>query len=145
MWGHELAGDHGVMPHEAGFGAYVKLHKPFFIGREAYKEKLSRWEREIIRFKVPAGARPVRAGAAVVDRGGRVIGWVTSCVPVPQGHQVGMALVWRRGLAEGTPIGLALGKTPERTGLGARLPWIVEGVVLARFPWEGEAFGWEGD
>ncbi len=145
LWGHELAGDHGVLPHEAGFGAYVKLHKPFFIGREAYKEALSKWEREIIRFGVPAGARPVRAGAAVLDRGGRVIGWVTSCVATPKGHQVGMALVWRRGLREDTPIGLALGTTPERLGLGARLPWVVEGKVLPRFPWEAEPFGWEGD
>ena len=133
LWGHELAGEHEILPHEAGFGAYVKLHKPFFIGREAYKGRLSRWEREVIRFEVPAGARPVRAGAAVLDRGGRVIGWATSCVPVPQGHQVGMAIVWRRGLAKGTPIGLALGKAPERTELGARLPWIVEGKVLSRF------------
>ena len=145
LWGHELAGDHGVLPHEAGFGAYVKLHKPFFIGRKAYVEALEKWEREIVRFGVPAGTRPVRAGAAVTDRGGRVIGWVTSCVATPKGNQVGMALVWRRGLQEGTPIGLALGTTPECLELGARLPWLVEGKVLSRFPREGQPSGWEGD
>ncbi|HDI11917.1 MAG TPA: hypothetical protein ENF77_06365, partial [Candidatus Acetothermia bacterium] len=123
----------------------VKLHKPFFIGREAYVEALEKWEREIVRFGVPAGTRPVRAGAVVLDRGGRVIGWVTSCVPLPSGEQVGMAIVWRRGLREGTPIGLALGTAPERLELGSRLPWVVEGKVLPRFPEWGPGLGVSGE
>jgi len=145
LWSHELAGPHEILPHEAGFGAYVKLHKSFFIGREAYKEALGKWEREVIRFSVPAGERPVRAGAAVLDRGGRVMGWVTSCVAVPEGHQVGMAIVWRRGLPVGTPIGLALGDVPGKLELGIRIPWVALGRVLPRFPWEGSTVGWEGE
>ncbi len=145
LWGHELAGEYGVFPHEAGFGAYVKLHKPFFIGREAYKKALSKWEREIVRFGVPAGARPVRRGSAVLDRRGRVIGWVTSCVPLPSGEQVGMALAWRRGLQEGTPLGFALGRPPEELSLGARVPWIISGEVLTRFLERGPGLGAGGE
>ena len=133
LWGHELAGPYGVRPHEAGFGAYVKVHKPFFVGREAFRSAFARWEREIVRFAVPAGERPVRPGAAVLDRGGEVIGWVTSATPVPDGRQVGMALLWRRGLPRGTPLGFAMGEVPERIALGARLPRIAWGEVLPRF------------
>ena len=133
LWGHELAGPHGVLPHEAGFGAYVKLHKPFFVGREAFRDAFARWEREIVRFAVPAGERPVRPGAAVLDRGGEVIGWVTSSTPVPDGRQVGMALLWRRGVGRGTPLGFAMGEPPGELSLGARLPRIAWGEVLPRF------------
>jgi len=35
LYGHELAGPLDILPHEAGFPAYVKFHKPFFIGRMA--------------------------------------------------------------------------------------------------------------
>ncbi|NOX45341.1 MAG: aminomethyl transferase family protein, partial [Caldiserica bacterium] len=133
LWGHELAGPHGVLPHEAGFGAYVKVHKPFFVGREAFRDAFARWEREVVRFAVPAGERPVRPGAAVLDRGGEVIGWVTSATPVPDGRQVGMALLWRRGVPRGTPLGFAMGDAPERIALGARLPRIAWGEVLPRF------------
>jgi glycine hydroxymethyltransferase len=31
-----MAGQLGLNPAEAGFGSYVKLWKPFFIGREAF-------------------------------------------------------------------------------------------------------------
>ncbi|MGY4706553.1 hypothetical protein ACVNPS_02195 [Candidatus Bipolaricaulota sp. J31] len=133
LWGHELAGPHGVLPHEAGFGAYVKLHKPFFMGREAFRDAFARWEREIVRFGIPAGERLVRAGAAVLDRGGEVIGWVTSSTPVPDGRQVGMALLWRRGVGQGTPLGFAMGEPPGELSLGAKLPRIAWGEVLPRF------------
>jgi glycine hydroxymethyltransferase len=34
LYGHELAGSLGLNPADAGFGSYVKLWKPFFIGRD---------------------------------------------------------------------------------------------------------------
>ncbi len=36
LYGHELAGPYGLNPANAGFGSYVKLWKPFFIGRDAF-------------------------------------------------------------------------------------------------------------
>jgi len=135
LYGHELAGDHGVLPHEAGFAPYVKLHKPFFVGRAAYLKALEDWSREIVRFKVAPGARPIRAGAGVVDRTGQLVGWVTSCVALDDG-QVGMALLWRRGVTVGTQLGFLLGRRelPQRFEPGARLPLIAWGEVVPRFP-----------
>jgi glycine hydroxymethyltransferase len=39
LYGHELVSPFGINPIEAGFSGYVKLHKPFFIGRRALMEK----------------------------------------------------------------------------------------------------------
>ncbi len=103
LYGHELAGPHEVNPFEAGFGPYVKLHKTFFVGRQACIAALQKQEREIVRFAVDAGSRPVRDGALVLDRNGTVLGKVTSCVSLGEA-QVGLALAERRGLEPGTPI-----------------------------------------
>ncbi len=100
LYGHELAGEHDIRPHEAGFAPYVKLHKAFFVGRSAYLRDLENWQREVIRFTVAAGQRPVRAGATLVDEGGDEIGWVTSAAAIEKG-QVGLALVRRRSIPEG--------------------------------------------
>jgi len=134
LYGHELAGEHAILPHEAGFAPYVKLHKPFFVGREAYLRALEDWQREVVRFEVPLGGRPVRAGSALLDRAGVVIGRVTSCAVTPDG-QVGMALLWRRGVEAGTALAVVMGEAlPEGLAPGARLPLLQWGTVIARFP-----------
>jgi glycine hydroxymethyltransferase len=134
LYGHELAGELSIGPHEAGFAPYVKLHKPFFVGRGAYLEALQDWKREIVRFRIPAGARPVRAGAGVVDRTGRLVGRVTSCVALEAG-QVGLALLWQRGVQVGTPLGFLVGDLPAgEIKLGTRLPLLAWGEVVPRFP-----------
>ncbi|MFO8033635.1 MAG: serine hydroxymethyltransferase [Candidatus Bipolaricaulota bacterium] len=134
LHGHELAGENGLLPHEAGFAPYVKLHKPFFVGREAYLQALQAWEREVVRFELPAGGRPARAGAAVVERSGKLVGRVTSCAVVPEG-QAGMALLWKRGVEPETPLGVVMGdKLPDALEPGARLPLVQWGKVLPRFP-----------
>jgi len=134
LYGHELAGEHEIKPHEAGFAPYVKLHKPFFIGRGPYLASLSDWKREVIRFRIPAGARPVRAGAGVVDRTGRLIGRVTSCVALDEG-QVGLALLWLRGVRPRTPLGFLLGEVPRgEIKIGSKVPLLVWGEALSRFP-----------
>ena len=40
LYGHELAGKHGINPMEAGYAGFVKLHKPYFIGRRRLIESL---------------------------------------------------------------------------------------------------------
>ncbi len=134
LHGHELAGEKEMLPHEAGFAPYVKLHKPFFVGRERYLQALRSWEREVVRFYVPGGGRPVRAGAPVVERSGKVSGWVTSCAVLPEG-QAGLAVVGKRGVEPGTPLGVVMGgKLPQSLESGARLPLVQWGEVLPRFP-----------
>ncbi len=133
LYGHELAGPQNILPHEAGFAPYVKLHKPFFIGRNAYLRALNNWTREVVRFFVEPGRRPIRAGAAVVDQSGTVVGVVTSCVVLEEG-QVGMALVPRELAKADTPLGfvVSLGSS-EGIQPGARLPLIVWGRIVPRF------------
>jgi glycine hydroxymethyltransferase len=136
LYGHEIAGAHDVNPYEAGFGPYIKLHKSFFIGRRACVASYLNPTREIVRFEVEAGSRPVRDGALVLDRNGTVLGRVTSCVSLGE-IQIGLALLERRGLGEGTPILLAPaprpGATAETVGIGTRLPVASSGKIASRF------------
>lgn len=135
LYGHELAGPQRILPHEAGFAPYVKLHKAFFVGRSPYKNALQHWTREIVRFHIPAGQRPVRAGAPVLDRGGQALGWVTSCVML-DGGQVGMAVVAARRVPEGTALGFILGAErglPAKIEPGTRFPLVVWGETVPRF------------
>jgi glycine hydroxymethyltransferase len=133
LYGHELSGPEEILPHEAGFAPYVKLHKAFFVGRAAYIRALADWKREIVRFFVEGGQRPIRAGTKVVDKTGTVVGTVTSCVVLEEG-QVGMALVPRELTSLETPLGF-VGSPGSSEGikLGARLPLIIWGKVIPRF------------
>jgi glycine hydroxymethyltransferase len=140
LYGHELAGGHNVNPFEAGFGAYVKLHKPFFIGRERCVTMYTKQSREIVRFEVTQfGSRPVRGGAAVIDKNGSYLGRVTSCVSLGE-TQVGLALLDKRGLHAGTSIALLnpprvdTGKPVSDLQVGDRIAVAVDATVVTRFP-----------
>jgi glycine hydroxymethyltransferase len=133
LYGHELSGPEEILPHEAGFAPYVKLHKPFFIGRSAYLKALADWKREVVRFAIEPGQRPVRAGTPVVDKSGTVVGKVTSCVVLEEGQG---------GDGPGSPglstAGNAFGIRDQLRNfgepkIGARLPLILWGKVVPRF------------
>jgi glycine hydroxymethyltransferase len=145
LYGHELAGPLDILPHEAGFPAYVKFHKPFFVGRKAIMARAARSQRELVRFQVnETGVRALRGGdhgETVVNRRGKYVGRVTSCTLVA-GVQVGLALVERRYAEPGTQLAVypaASGKGPTvkppaelSEGDSAVLP--VWATVLPRFP-----------
>ena len=102
LYGQELAGKYKITPTEAGYGQFVKFHKPFFIGREKYLTKGVRGG--VIRFRIPRkGVRAIRFGDHVLIAG-RKAGNVTSCTLVG-GMQVGMAFV-RKEVGEGSKIGI---------------------------------------
>ncbi|RLE37209.1 hypothetical protein DRJ12_03265 [Candidatus Acetothermia bacterium] len=139
LYGHELAGPYRINPFEAGFASYVKLHKPFFIGRsQALKFYLNR-ERELVRFTVESEARPVRPGALVIDRNGVVIGRVTSSVSLGS-VQVGMALLEKIDLVPGTGIILLNqprgkpGRPPSELKEGDRIALPIPARIAPRFP-----------
>jgi len=140
LYGHDLAGPDDITPYEAGFGAYVKLHKPFFIGRGHCLAMAGAPRREIVRFEVTApGARPVRAEAVVSDRNGTVIGHATSCVSLGD-RQVGLALVGRLGLEPGTTVHLLnpsghgeAERSARGLHAGDRLTLPIPGKILPRF------------
>ncbi|MBU0596508.1 hypothetical protein KJ567_07485, partial [Candidatus Bipolaricaulota bacterium] len=138
LYGQELVGPHNVDPFEAGFASYVKLHKPFFIGRAHCVSAYQSTTRTVVRFETEAGARRVQHDATVQDRNGTIIGRVTSCVSLGE-RQVGLALIDRPTLGPGDAITLlnpATGRAAEsglsRLSTGDRLPPLVRGVVLPR-------------
>jgi glycine hydroxymethyltransferase len=143
LYGHELAGPLGISQTEAGFGAYVKYHQPFFVGRAPYKAYNDQSTRRIVRFAVSErGARAIRGGEhgePVLNRRGKVIGTVTSCALVGE-QQVGMALVEGRYTEPGTELFIypearrVVGKVPQELTLGDNVALPVRAEVLARFP-----------
>jgi glycine hydroxymethyltransferase len=143
LYGHELAGPLGISQTEAGFGAYVKYHQPFFVGRTPYKAYNDQSTRRIVRFAVSErGTRAIRGGEhgePVLNRRGKVIGTVTSCTLVGE-QQVGMALVEGRYTEPGTELFVypearrVVGKVPQELTLGDNVALPVRAEVLARFP-----------
>lgn len=142
LYGHEMAGAHGLNPADAGFGSFVKMWKPFFIGRRAFVEHEGTRDRVIVRFRMnEKGVRRPETGDPVLDRRGKVIGHVTSCAIDAEGYLLGQAIVPQSMSEPGTPLSVyQLGggtrpiKAADRTDLGSRLPMPDPAVVLTRFP-----------
>ena len=142
LYGHELAGRYCINPVEEGHGAFVKFHKPFFIGRRPLLEGIAQRKMEIIRFKMAStGIRMVRSGDSVVNEKGEYIGRVTSCA-LAEGIQLGLAFVDKNFTGEATKIGVFIlprgGKTaPEPSKdelrIGDKVLLHEEGIVLSRF------------
>jgi glycine hydroxymethyltransferase len=147
LYGHEMGLDSGkggepdLGVAEAGFGGYVKLSKPWFIGREAFIAREQARKGVVCRFQFPEkGVRMAHNGDPVLDKRGRVIGWVTSCAADQEGTLTGQAYVeWKYAL-EGTHIYVyqsAPGKpglAPAVMKLGDKGLLPSEAVVVSRFP-----------
>ncbi len=106
LYGHELAGPLGLNPADAGFAPYVKLYKPFFVGKAAYAAHEATRQARLARFMVDEERGPMLGqGDVVVNNKGRVVGHVTSCSIDTTGRQVGLAYLqdpnWQRGTALG--------------------------------------------
>jgi glycine hydroxymethyltransferase len=142
LYGHELAGKHGITPTEAGYGAFVKLHKPYFIGKKRLVERQAHRKMEIIRFKMKSkGIKMAKSEDPIVDERGQYIGRVTSCALV-EGIQLGMAYVDKTFAQEGRKISIFMlargGKiSPEpskdKLTRGDKVLLHQEAVVLSRF------------
>ncbi len=141
LYGHELAGDHGIGPIECGYPQFVRLHKPFFVGRGPVVEKDRRRTMRIARFRMTKRGIPVvKPGSPVANRQGQVVGYVTSCASIPDGRQVGQALLEDRFTEPGTmlgvlvpPRGREVPKSVADLKLGDRITWAEEAQVLMRF------------
>ena len=142
LYGHEMAGAHNLNPADAGFGSFVKMWKPFFIGRRAFVEHEESRDRVIVRFRMnEKGVRRPETGDPVLDRRGKVIGHVTSCAIDAEGYLLGQAIVPLSMSDPGTPLSIyQMGggtrpiKAADRVDLGSRLPMPDPAVVLTRFP-----------
>jgi glycine hydroxymethyltransferase len=146
LYGHELgavlAGSLKLNPADAGFGSYVKLYKPFFIGKSAFIAHERGRDAEIVRFRLEnKGSRPPHPGDPMVDGRGRVVGVVTSCALDGEGYQLGQAYLKDEANSDGAKLGVFCGagrtksdKPLSQLGLGDRAPVPEPAVVLSRFP-----------
>jgi glycine hydroxymethyltransferase len=146
LYGHEMGlgsgqfGERDLGVAEGGFGSYVKPYKPWFIGREAFMAREKERKGVVVRFRfTEQGVRMAHNGDPVVDKKGKVIGWVTSCSLDTEGFLTGQAYVTLANAAEGTPLFIYQGK-PKDAGVApaemtlkdkATLPGAA--VVVSRF------------
>ncbi|GAB4531747.1 MAG: hypothetical protein Fur0018_19940 [Anaerolineales bacterium] len=141
LYGHEMGGDLNLGVGEAGFGAFVKVYKPWFIGRDAYLAREKQRQNVVARFRFPEkGTRMAHHGDPVLDKRGKVIGVVTSCAADMDGLLTGQAYVPLKYAEEGTPLYIFQGapnkalKSPADLTAGDRTILPSEAVVLPRFP-----------
>jgi glycine hydroxymethyltransferase len=107
LYGHELAGPLDLNPADAGFAPYVKLYKPFFVGKAAYVHHELQRKSRLIRFRFDEERAPMpRQGDVVVNRKGRVVGAVTSCSVDSDGWLTGLAYVQTTYAGVGTRLGI---------------------------------------
>ena len=134
LFGHELEGKLAITLTEAGYGFIVRLHVPFFIGRDPYIERTDRSRRHVIRLR-GQGRRTVRPGHVILDPQRSVAGEVTSFAYI-QEDKTFIALAC---------VDESFQPLPGETVTGARVPpdkltpdlptqSLVEMTALPRFP-----------
>jgi glycine hydroxymethyltransferase len=154
LYGHELAGPFDISPTGAGFGSYVKLHKPYFIGRRAHMAREEARTMEVARFRMnEKGVRMPKTGDPVVNRRGRAVGWVTSAAVDVDGRILGLAYIESRYHREGDEIGIfSLPARPvvekqDKADLspGDKIQLPDAATILLRFPDDDEVSHWRGE
>jgi glycine hydroxymethyltransferase len=141
LYGHEMGGELNLSAGEAGFSSYVKIHKPWFIGRQAFLEQEEKRKGVVVRFRfTEKGVRMAHLGDPIVDKRGRVIGKVTSCAIDIEGYLTGQAYVDLKHAAEATPIFIFQGASkktssaPADLRIGDRTIVPTPAIVISRFP-----------
>lgn len=141
LYGHEMEGELGLGVGDAGFGSYIKFSKPWFVGREEVMKREDGRTGGLVRFRFDdKGVRMAHTGDPVVDRRGKVIGFVTSCAVESQGFLLGQAYLAAKYTTEGTPIAVyqgatkKVGKAPGEMAIGDRVTIPTPATVLSRFP-----------
>jgi glycine hydroxymethyltransferase len=141
LHGQELAGPLNLGVGDAGFTNYVKIYKPWFVGRSAYLKQEASRDAEVVRFRFnDKGVRMAHYGDPVVNRRGQVIGRVTSCAVDREGYLLGQAYLKNSYLEEGTPIAVFQSaaqkdqKAPANLEVGERVSIPTPAAVLKRFP-----------
>ena len=105
LYGHEMGGDMNLGVGDAGFSAYVKTYKPWFIGRAAYLEKESKRSKQVARFRFESKrVRMAHSGDIVLNAKGKVIGKVTSCAIDKEEYLTGQAYIDASYLAQDSEI-----------------------------------------
>ena len=91
LYGKDLAGPYHISPVEAGFGSSIKLHKPFFIGRQNMLS--SSPSRRIVRLRAEIDATNLtELEPTIHDDSGKIIGVTTSTAYI-SGQYYGLGLL----------------------------------------------------
>jgi glycine hydroxymethyltransferase len=118
LYGDEMAGHLNLGVGDSGFGSYVKLHKPWFIGRKAFIAQEKARSNEVVRFRFNSkSGRMAHNGDPVLDETGTVIGEVTCCSIDTEGYRLGQAWIKTTHEKDGTPIRIMQGAA-EAYGIG---------------------------
>jgi glycine hydroxymethyltransferase len=147
LYGHEMGDGSGKFGTrdlgigDSGFLTYVKFYKPWFIGRDALLAREQSRKGVVVRFRFPEkGIRVAHNGDPVLDKRGKVVGWVTSCAVDADGTLTGQAYVDLKSAAEGTSIFIYQGAPaeggmpPARMKLGDKNILPTTAIVVSRFP-----------
>lgn len=138
LYGHELGTERAFTPADAGFGGYVKLWKPFFVGKAGFLAREAKRDAVVTRFRMDnKGVRTPQPGTAVLDKRGRVVGVVTSCSIDTEGYQTGQAYLKQEFATEGTAILILTGGAKAAKSdltLGDKVTIPDTATVLSRFP-----------
>ncbi|HEY4666689.1 MAG TPA: serine hydroxymethyltransferase [Anaerolineales bacterium] len=135
LYGQELAGERNLGIGDAGFAAYSKTYKPWFIGRSSFLGQEAIRKSEVARFRFDEkGVRMAHYGDPVVDREGRPIGFVTSCAIDSDGRLTGQAHLSRAHTAVGTPLGIFQGRGPAAKAFPDPALAATPATVVVRFP-----------
>jgi glycine hydroxymethyltransferase len=141
LYGHEMGGQFNLGVAEAGFGATIKVYKPWFIGRDVYMTREKSRKKVVARFRfTKKGVRVAHPGDQVLDQKGRVVGMVTSCAIDTEGFLTGQVYLDKKLSAEGTQISIfqgsqkAAGKAPAEIKNRDKVALPSVAVIVSRFP-----------
>ncbi len=141
LYGHELEGDLSMNPADAGFGTYVKLYKPFFVGKRAFLEHEAQRDVQISRFRMDnKGSRPAHQGDPIVNNRGKVVGIVTSCSIDSEGYQLGQVLLHTDYRKTGTELAVFAGSARSKAkdlsnlSIGKKVNMPEPVTIVSRFP-----------
>jgi len=153
LYGHELAGPFDISPTGAGFAGYVKLHKPYFIGRAAHMAREDTRTMQVVRFRMnERGVRMPKTGDPVISKKGQAIGYVTSAAVDVDGVILGLAYIGSRYARPGEEVGVyalppkPLMERPNKADLapGDKVSLPDAATLLPRFPDKAERAHWRG-
>lgn len=140
LYGHELGGDFGLGVGEAGFGSFVKLYKPWFIGRRAFIDRESERKSVVARFTFEQQrVKVAHSGDPVLNDRGKVIGRVTSCAIDSQEFLTGQALIETQYAQEGSEIFIYQGAQDikdqklSQVSQGDRITLPAKAKIVSRF------------
>ncbi|MBU0496096.1 MAG: glycine cleavage system aminomethyltransferase GcvT [Chloroflexi bacterium] len=140
LYGHELAGPLDLGPGDAGFADYVKVYKPFFVGRRRYMADEQKRAGVVARFRmVERGVRVPQQGDPVLSLNGRVVGKVTSCSTDGEGRLVGQVYIKQDQAAPGTPLAVFqtarvwASKPRDQLTIGDRVQLHDRAEIVSRF------------